>query len=72
MTTIHIVSDNGSDLDNGFAAFLAADVRDILGEVEVEVVSHASYLTAEHRDLVNAAWDRWCALSQAERNEWAD
>jgi hypothetical protein len=71
MTTIHIVSDNG-DLDNGFAAFLAMQVSDTLGEVEVKVVSHATGASAEHRDLVNDLWDRWCALSQAERNEWAD
>lgn len=72
MTTIHIVSDNGADLDNGFAAFLASDVRDTLGEVEIKVVAHTTAATSEHRDLVNAAWDRWCAMSQAERADWAD
>lgn len=69
MTTIYIVSDNG-DLDTGFSAFLAEEASDTLGEVEVQVVSHASSYTAEYRELVNAAWDRWCALSSSERAEY--
>jgi hypothetical protein len=73
MTTIYIVSDNG-DLDQGFVKFLAAHASDAIGagaEVEVKIVPHRTWASAEHQEFVNETWDLWCSLPKADRAEWA-
>lgn len=68
MTTIQIEPCETPADTTAFAAYLASEAEEELGEVEVKVVPVAT--GSEHRDLVNRCWDAFLAMPKAARDTW--